>query len=414
MHVSSRLCSILQIARSLTVRYTAQDSLKFIRTMPDENISLEAATWRYKEPISRFTAARYAVVYYILHYFIVIANNVLAAKERFISSAHPPTVVRKYACRPKLPIRIFYPKDFNPNSQKKIPTMLSIHGGGFVMGNPRDDDLFNYNFANMHSVLVVALNYKKAPHARFPAPIYDLEQLIFAVLSDSSLPIDKDRIALMGFSAGGNLALSVSTLPSMCGSGDGVRRIKTVIPMYPVVDVSVVQEYKMQTRQYKPSLGGFRAKPVDYLARLSPFFDAAYTLAGQDFQDPLLSPIYAPKEQLPPNMFVLADELDMLANESWRMICRLSGRQVEEQTVGRKHVGPPGKLILDDEKFSFEVKKHNGNYRWLLIPDQIHGYDHYDSLELLHGDKELSKDAELKTREAQKLIGKWLFEGPFA
>ncbi|ESU09403.1 hypothetical protein FGSG_03785 [Fusarium graminearum PH-1] len=382
--------------------------------MPDEKISLEAATRRYKQPISSFAAFRCAVVYNILHYFIVIANKILSVKERFVTSAHPPTLVKKYACLPKLPIRIFYPKDFNSNSQKKLPTILSIHGGGFVIGDPRDDDLFNYNFANMHSVLVIALNYRKAPRARFPTPIYDLEQLVFAVLSDSSLHIDKDRVALMGFSAGGNLALSVSILPSMCGSGDGIRRIKTVIPIYPVVDVSVTHQWKTQTRQYKPSIGGFRANSVDLLSNLSPVFDAAYTLVGQDFQDPLLSPIYASKEQLPQNIFMIADELDMLANESWRMICGLSGRPIEEQTVGRRRVGPSGKLILDDEKFSFGVKNHDINYRWLLIPDQIHGYDHYDSMELLHGDKELSKDAELKTKEAQKLIGEWLFEGPFA
>ncbi|KAM0540921.1 hypothetical protein ACHAPJ_013450 [Fusarium lateritium] len=201
--------------------------------------------------------------------------------------------------------RIFFPKTYDAKSEKKLPTLLSIHGGGFVVGDPRDDDLWNHTFANMHSVLVVALNYTKAPHARFPTPTYDLEQLILAALSDSSLPIDKDRVALAGASAGGNLALSVSTLPSMCGSGDGVRRIKTIIPMYPVVDMSVRRDYKTRTRQYKPSLGGFRAKPNDYLLRLSPVFDAAYTLPSQDLKDPLLSPIYAPKDQLPPNIFLL-------------------------------------------------------------------------------------------------------------
>jgi acetyl esterase/lipase len=300
------------------------------------------------------------------------------------------------------------------NSQKKLPIILSIHGGGFVVGNPRDDDHFNYTFANMHSVIVIALNYSKAPQVRFPTPIYDLEQLILAILSDSSLPIDKDRVALMGSSAGGNLALSVSILPSMCGSGDGVRRIKTVIPMYPVVDMSVRREYKTQTRQYKPSLGGFRAKPYDFLLQLSPVFDAAYTLPSQDLQDPLLSPIYAPKETLPPNIFFIGIELDMLAGEVWRMACELAGVEMADQTVGKSQTGPEGNLILDDERFSYEVKTEDRSYRWLLIPDQIHGYDHYEKMKILHRDSRLSKDAELKMKEAQKLIGEWLFKGPFA
>ncbi|KAF4966873.1 hypothetical protein FSARC_5486 [Fusarium sarcochroum] len=382
--------------------------------MSDARITLEAARRRFKEPISRPAAIRYAIISYILHSLIVAVNYAQSVKERFMTPANAPSLVKTYACRPKLPIRIFLPKTYDVKSQQKLPTLLSIHGGGFVVGDPRDDDLWNYTFANMHSVLVIALNYTKAPRARFPTPTYDLEQLILAALSDSSLPIDKDRVALVGASAGGNLALSVSTLPSMCGSGDGVRRIKTIIPMYPVVDMSVRRDYKTQTRQYKPSLGGFRAKPKDYLLRLSPVFDAAYTLPSQDLQDPLLSPIYAPKENLPPNMFLLGIELDMLANESWRMICGLAGHEVGDETVGRSHTGQEGKLILDDERFSFEAKTEDGNYRWLLIPDQIHGYDHYHQLEMLHRDSTLAKDAELKTKEAQKLIGEWLFEGPFA
>ncbi|CAJ0546653.1 Ff.00g012800.m01.CDS01 [Fusarium sp. VM40] len=381
--------------------------------MPDK-LTLEAARRRFKEPISKPFAIIYTIISYIFHSFIATANYVLSIKQTFLPSANAPTFIKTYACRPKLPMRIFYPKSFVANSQKKLPTILSIHGGGFVIGDPRDDDHFNYTFANMHSVIVIALNYSKAPRVRFPTPIYDLEQLILAILSDSSLPIDQDRVALMGSSAGGNLALSVSILPSMCGSGDGVRRIKTVIPMYPVVDMSVRREYKTQTRQYKPSLGGFRAQPYDFLLQLSPVFDAAYTLPSQDLQDPLLSPIYAPKETLPPNIFFIGIELDMLAGEAWRMACELAGIEMAGQTVGRSQTGPEGKLILDDERFSYEVKTEDGSYRWLLIPDQIHGYDHYQKMKILHRDSRLSKDAELKTKEAQKLIGEWLFKGPFA
>ncbi|KAM0239568.1 hypothetical protein ACHAP5_008214 [Fusarium lateritium] len=379
-----------------------------------DKLTLEAARRRFKEPISKPTHVLYIVISHILHSFIATANYVLSIKETFIPSAYAPSFTKTYACRPKLPLRIFYPKSFDVNSQKKLPTILSIHGGGFVIGDPRDDDDFNYTFANMHSVIVIALDYSKAPRARFPIAIYDLEQLILAILSDSSLPIDQDRVALMGSSAGGNLALSVSILPSMCGSGDGVRRIKTVIPMYPVVDMSVRRDFKSQTRQYKPSLGGFRAKPYDFLLQLSPVFDVAYTLPSQDLQDPLLSPIYASKETLPPNIFFIGIELDMLAGEAWRMVCELAGVDMVDQTVGKSQVGPEGKLILDDEKFSYKVKTKDGSYRWLLIPDQIHGYDHYEKMKILHWDSKLSKDAELKTYEAQRLIGEWLFKGPFA
>ncbi|KAM0342569.1 hypothetical protein ACHAPU_009422 [Fusarium lateritium] len=382
--------------------------------MPENKLTLEAARRRFKEPESTPTAIRYVIVSHLLYSFIAITNYLLSIKEKFISPANGPSFTRVYACRPKLPLRIFYPKSFDANSQKKLPAILQIHGGGFVVGDPRDDDDFNYAFANTHSVIVVALNYTKAPRARFPTPVYDLEQLVFAVLSDSSLPIDKDRVALMGSSAGGNLALSVSTLPSMCGSGDGVRRIKTAIVMYPVVDMSVKREFKKQTRQYKPSLGGFRAQPNDYLLQFSPVFDASYTLPEQDLQDPLLSPIYAPKETLPPNIFFLGVELDMLSGEAWRMVCNLAGRKQTGEVVGQTQAGPEGKLILEDERFSFEEKTEDGSYRWLLVPDQVHAFDHHKRMPMMYNDKQLCEDAGLKTNEAQELIGEWLFKGPFA
>ncbi|KAM0425985.1 hypothetical protein ACHAPT_008924 [Fusarium lateritium] len=282
------------------------------------------------------------------------------------------------------------------------------------MGGPQNDDAWNRSFSDTFSVLVIALNYPKAPKARFPTPIYDLEQLILAALSDSSLPIDHDHVAIAGFSAGGNLALSVSTLPSMCGSGDGVHRIKAVVPLYPVVDMSLDRNYKTQTRRYKPLLGGFRARATDYLLRLSPVFDWAYIPPGQDLQDPLLSPIFASRDVFPPHVFMIACELDMLAGESLRMICSLANRPLGEEKVGKDEPAPVGELILDDENYCFEVSKDNGCYKWLLVPDQIHSFDHHKQMESMHRDKGHSLDAEPKTKQSQKLIAEWLFSGPFA
>ncbi len=73
-------------------------------------------------------------------------------------------------------------------------------------------------------MVVVALNYAKAPANPFPGPISDLEALLCSALADSDLPIDTDRAALAGWSAGGNLVLAVAQL-------DTVRsRVKAVVP----------------------------------------------------------------------------------------------------------------------------------------------------------------------------------------
>ncbi|KAF5006011.1 hypothetical protein FDECE_7585 [Fusarium decemcellulare] len=368
---------------------------------------------RFKEPTPAATAFYYGVAAHLMYFVNSASEYVRAVKDMFFTPADGPSLVKSYACRPSLPIRIFIPKSYDPKSEQKLPTLFSIHGGGFVLGNARDDDTWNRPFADTQSVLVIALNYSQAPRARFPTPIYDIEQVILATLSDSTLPIDRDHVAIAGFSAGGNLALSVSTLPSMSGSGDGSRRLQAVVPMYPVADISIPREHKTQTRRYKPSLGGFRGKPRDYLLRISPIFDWAYTPPNQDLQNPLLSPIFAQKEQLPAYVFVVGCELDMLAGESWRLIRRLVDHPIEDERVGRDEPGRFGELILDDERYSFEQRSETGSYKWLLIPDQIHGFDHYVQMQPMHRDKNHFADAELKTLQCQNLIGQWLFSGPF-
>ncbi|RSL90994.1 hypothetical protein CEP51_000439 [Fusarium floridanum] len=175
---------------------------------------LDSARSRFHKPLPALTTVYYTILVYLLYYFNRAGQRVVAIKARLTSNPNdPPNSSKSYPCRPNLPIRIFMPESKLHSSDQALPTLFTVHGGGFVMGSPQNDDAWNRYFSNTYSILVIALNYPKAPSARFPTAIYDLEQLILAVLSDSSLPIDKDRVAIAGFSAGGNLALSVSTLP---------------------------------------------------------------------------------------------------------------------------------------------------------------------------------------------------------
>ncbi|KAH8202020.1 hypothetical protein TruAng_003775 [Truncatella angustata] len=323
-------------------------------------------------------------------------------------SGFAPDIVKTYESRPSLPIRIFFPKDYDQSSPENLPLIFSIHGGGFCIGSPEDDDKWNRHFADEHKFLVVELNYRKAPWYPFPTAVHDLEALILAVIADDSLPIDKNRVAITGFSAGGNLTLSVAQLPSIR------EQVKpsAVLPIYPAVDQSIPSSERMKRRYYKPELGpGIRSSPLDMLARFSPIFKWSYVNPGQNLHDPLLSPFFAKRDDLPPHIYIVAAELDQLAHEGWRMACKLAGRPVPDPTdiVGQRRAAEKdGELITDNERFAWQHDTSDGSVRWLLVPDQIHGFDHFPAR--WYGHLRSWQDAQEKTAKYQKLLGEWLHQ----
>jgi acetyl esterase/lipase len=307
---------------------------------------------------------------------------------------------------------VFLPKNYTLACPERFPTLFTIHGGGFVIGTPDDTDPWNHRFASDHSVLVIALNYRKAPRYPFPTAVYDVEALITAILDDKTLPIDLDRVAIAGWSAGGNLSLTVSQLPSM-RNPDGSFRLKAVLPIYPVVDVSVPDSELVKCRRYKPDLGGFRGRPTDYLLPMSPLFLWAFIPPGQDLRDPLLSPRYADREVLPKQIFAIACELDMLSHPAWEMMSNFARRDTPGRVVGRQETAIGGSLILNDPNFHFEEKLEDGScYKWLLVPDTIHGFDM--PLDGLVREEGLLRDMEVRKELTMKMIADWLFEGAFA
>lgn len=335
---------------------------------------------------------------------------------------------------------IFFPSSYDQSSPKTLPTLFTIHGGGFCIGHIRDDDEWNRAFADGQDVLVIALNYSKAPGAPFPTGLHDIEALLLAILADESLPIDRtsraghSRTAILGFSAGGNLALTVSQLPSIRTHAQAPA---AAVSVYGYLDLSVPPADKLASRPYKRSLDKPRGDDVDALSALVPTFDWSYVPYGQDLRDPLLSPIFAPRENLPPFVGLVAAELDMLAHESWRMACRLArdgvaaarGRDAARKydplpdlksedaalrVCGRKEVAAVrGELEIArsagevDRRFAFEENWQGGGVKWLLVPDALHGFDNKHIREIMGGD-ETMKDAEAKTRAEMDELGRWL------
>lgn len=88
-----------------------------------------------------------------------------------------------------------------------LPCLLYLHGGGWVIGDLESHDQLCRALANHLGAEVIAVDYRLAPEAVFPAAVDDAAAALrFVVAEAASLGIDPARIAVGGDSAGGNLA----------------------------------------------------------------------------------------------------------------------------------------------------------------------------------------------------------------
>ncbi len=97
---------------------------------------------------------------------------------------------------------IYYPKE----TTKPLPTIISIHGGGYVYGNKDDYQFYCMDLAT-NGFTVVNFNYHLAPKYNFPTPLIDcLDLFKFIEINHQKYFIDLNNIFLIGDSAGAQIA----------------------------------------------------------------------------------------------------------------------------------------------------------------------------------------------------------------
>ncbi|UZJ50708.1 hypothetical protein CBS101457_000028 [Exobasidium rhododendri] len=109
------------------------------------------------------------------------------------------------------------------------PCLVDFHGGGFVMGGPIEQAPWCAALARS-GIIAVSVAYRLGPTWEFPAALHDAEDVVRAVLNSGEeevsanvlrqrideeaggkgrITIDTTKVALSGFSSGGNVALNM-------------------------------------------------------------------------------------------------------------------------------------------------------------------------------------------------------------
>ena len=227
------------------------------------------------------------------------------------------------------------------------PGVLVCHGGGFTIGRGTDDSRWANRVVEKAGAVVVAINYRLAPEYPFPIPVEDCADAWTHILERSEeYGIDREKVALSGFSSGGNLVFASWILMRSRGSREDILGI---IAFYPLLDYSISRERKC-VESARPDL--------NLSTSLTRIFDSSYLPPDPNLADPLLSPAKADDETLQamPPVHLCCCEYDMLFNEGRAFKDRLDAIRADQtswRTVhGHKHafdkpppVNPPIRAV---------------------------------------------------------------------
>ena len=125
-----------------------------------------------------------------------------------------------------------------------FPLVVHLHGGGFGMGDKRDDHMDTYLKGLAHGYAIASVEYRLSSEAIFPAAVLDCREAFrFLKRNAAEYHVDPDRICALGGSAGGNLAaLMGMNIPNGAFPGeegltfDGDCTVKAAVDQFGPID----------------------------------------------------------------------------------------------------------------------------------------------------------------------------------
>ncbi|SEM32303.1 acetyl esterase [Chryseobacterium taichungense] len=225
----------------------------------------------------------------------------------------------------EIPVRIYRP---NGIENEKSSAIIYLHGGWFVSGSFETHDAIVRQLANATGAAIIFVDYRLAPENPFPAGFDDARSVTQWIIDNADhLHLDKNKIGVIGDSAGGALAASLSTQ-----IGD---QLKFQVLIYPAAD------NRFNTTSWKEYENGPIINKEEGIRAWN-----WYLANPKDQENPLAIPLLIKDFKNTPPTLVLLSEHDPLRDEGQQLAenMRVSGVQVKtvvykEMVHGFMHMG---------------------------------------------------------------------------
>ena len=204
---------------------------------------------------------------------------------------------------------------YQPEGTGPFPVILYIHGGGWVIADLDTYDATPRALAKATGALVISTHYRQAPEHPFPAAHEDCFGAYQWTLKNASRwNGDGKRTAVVGESAGGNMAASICLMAMEKGVQAPVHQVL----IYPVADTT------MDTPSY---LENATAKPLN--AAMMRWFAANAFAKKEDASDPRVALLSVKSFRGLPPATIITAQIDPLRSEGEALAQRLNADGVK-------------------------------------------------------------------------------------
>ena len=144
-----------------------------------------------------------------------LSRELYAQERMFWNSGGPniPTMMETEVRGPvgPIPIRIYH-----PNRENRLPLLVYLHGGGFIVGSIDTHNRIMRELAFRSGCAVVGVEYSLSPEQKFPVALEETLSVLDWIKNrdfeknSSAFQIDPERVALGGDSAGASLSMGAA------------------------------------------------------------------------------------------------------------------------------------------------------------------------------------------------------------